>query len=67
MLNEIYKDEDKFSGIGDNFNFKVSIFYNKCRQVRLPPNAQIYGTYIMLSSQAQTNFYANYDDTSIFD
>ena len=56
MLDKIYKDEDKFSGTGDNFNFKVTIFYNKYRQVGLPPNAYIYGTSIMLSGQVQMHF-----------
>ncbi len=67
MLDKIYKDEDKFSGTGDNFNFKVTIFYDKCRRVGLPPNAYIYGASIMLSGQAQTHFYANRGDTSTFD
>ena len=67
MLDKIYKEEDKFSGTGDNFNFKVTIFYNKYRQVRLPPNAYIYSTSIMLSDQAQTYYYANCSDTSTFD
>ena len=56
MLDKIYKDKDKFSGIGDNFTFKVTIFYDKCRRVGLPPNAYIYGVSIMLSGQAQTHF-----------
>lgn len=67
MLDKIYKDEDKFSGTGDNFNFKVTIFDDKCRRVRLPPNVYIYGASIMLSGQAQTHFYVNCGDTSIFD
>lgn len=67
MLGKIYKDEDKFSGTGDNFNFKVTFFYNKYRQVGLSPNVYIYGTSIMLSSQAQMHYYANHGDTSTFD
>ena len=67
MLDKIYKDKNKFSGTSDNFNFKVTIFYNKCRQVKLPSNAYIYGAFIMLSGQAQTRFYANCGDTSTFD
>lgn len=29
FLNKIYKEEDKFSGIGNNFDFKVIVFYDK--------------------------------------
>ena len=67
MLHKIYKDEDKFGGTGDNFNFKVTIFYDKCRRVGLPPNAHIHGASIMLSGQAQTYYYANRGNTSTFD
>lgn len=52
MLNKIYKDKDKFSNTGDNFNFKITIFYNKCGQIRLPPNVYIQGTSIMVFGQA---------------
>lgn len=51
MFDKIYKNKDKFSSIGDNFNFEVTIFYDKYRQVGLPPNANIYDVFIMLSSQ----------------
>ena len=62
MLDKIYKDKNKFSGTGDNFNFKVT-----SRQVGLLPNAYIYGASIILFSQSQTYFYANCGDTSSFD
>ncbi len=67
MLDKIYKDEDKFGGTGDNLNFKVTIFYDKCRRVSLPPNAYIHGASIMLLGQAQTYYYANRGNTSTFD
>lgn len=67
MLDKFYKKKDKFSDTGDNFNFKVTIFYDKCKQVRLPLNVYIYGASIMLSSQAQTYCYANCYNTSTFD
>ena len=41
MLDKIYKDDDQFSGIGNNFSFKVTIFLDKCRQIGLPKNAYI--------------------------
>lgn len=52
MLDKIYKDKDKFSSMGDNFNFKVRIFHHKYRLVGLPPNANNYGASIMQSGQA---------------
>ena len=33
LLEKIYKDNDKFSGTGDNFGFKLTIFLDKCRRV----------------------------------
>ncbi len=48
LLDKIYKHDDKFSGTGNNFYFKVTIFYNKCRGVKLSPNTYIYDTLIML-------------------
>lgn len=59
LLDKIYKEEDKFSGTGDNFAFKVNIFYDKCRRVGLPPAAFMQAASIMLSGQAQSHFYAN--------
>lgn len=41
MYNKIYKINNKFNGISDNFNFKVTIFYNKCRQIDLPADDYI--------------------------
>ena len=67
MLDKIHKEKDKFSGTGDNFNFKVTIFYDKCRQIGLPPNAYIYGAFIMLFGQVQTHYYVNCGDNFTFD
>lgn len=66
MLNKIYKDENKLSSMSDNFNFKVIIFHNKYRQVKLLTDACIYDVSIMLSGKAQTHYYANRGDTFIF-
>lgn len=52
MLDKIYKNDDTFSGTGNNFNFKVIIFYDKCRQIRLLIDAYIHDALIMLFSQA---------------
>jgi hypothetical protein len=67
QLNKIYKKKDKFSGIGDNFSFKLIIFYDKCELVELLSNAYIQKTSIMLSDQAQNHYYANRETTVSFD
>lgn len=66
MYNKIYKDDNKFTDIGDNFKCKATIFFNKCRRVGLPEDAYIQGASIMLLGQAQTYYYRNYDSPSIF-
>lgn len=52
MLDKIYKDDDKFGGISDNFSFKVTIFLDNCKQVGLPEDVYIQSAHIMLLSQA---------------
>lgn len=49
----------------DNFNFKVTIFYNKCRQVGLLLNSYIYDASIMLFGQIQMHYYAYCGNFSI--
>lgn len=66
MLDKIYKEEEMFDGTSDNFNFKVTIFYNKCRPVRWMPNVYIYNVFIRISSQTQMHYYANCGETSTF-
>lgn len=41
MLDKIYKDHDKFSDIGNNINFKVTIFFNTVNYVGLPEDVYI--------------------------
>ncbi len=59
ILDEIYKEEDKFSDTGDNFDFKILIFQDKCRRAGLPEHAYIQGASIMLSGRALSHYYAN--------
>ena len=67
QLDKLYKNEDKFGGTGDNFTFKLSIFYDKCQLVGLPPDAYLEGASVMLTGQAQTHFYANRESIVSFD
>lgn len=66
-MDKIYKEEDKFGRTGDNFDFKLTVYYDKCRQAGLPSHTYIYGASIMLTGQAQTQFYANQNGTSTFE
>ena len=59
QLDKIYRDEDKFSGTGDNFNFKLTIFREKCNRVGLHPDGYSQASSIMLSGQALSVYYAN--------
>ena len=67
LLEKIYKENDKFSDTGDNFDFKLTIFLDKCRRVGLPRVAFIYSAAIMLSDQALTHYYANRGSAASFD
>lgn len=66
MFDTIHKDEIKFGSIDNNFNFKVIIFYDKYKHIGLLTNFYINDASIMLFSQIQMHFYANYSDISIF-
>ena len=64
ILENIYKDDNKFSETGDNFALKVNIYYDKCRRVGLLPAAYFQGILIILSWQIQIYYYGNWGDTS---
>ena len=66
ILDKIYKDDNKFGGMGNNFNFKYTIFLDKCRQVSLPAGNYIQSAFILLLGQFQTYYYANYKNTSFY-
>ncbi len=59
LLNKIYKKKDKFSDTDNNFDYKVMIFYDKCRRVELSSHAYIQSVSVMLSSQALYYYYSN--------
>lgn len=67
IFDKIYKNKNKFSSIGDNFNFKVTIFYNNYKHNKLQPNVYINGALIILSNEIQKHYYANYRNISTFD
>lgn len=59
------KKKDEFSNINNNFKFKVIIFYNIYKQVKLLPNIYIYSIFFIFSGQNQM-YYSNYSNTSNF-
>ncbi len=59
LLNKIYKKKDKFSDTDSNFDYKVMIFYDKCKRASLFSHAYIQDVLIMLSSQALIHYYSN--------
>jgi hypothetical protein len=59
LLNKICKKKDKFSDTDNNFDYKVRIFYDKCKRVELFSHAYIQSVSIMLSSQTLIHYYSN--------
>lgn len=59
QLDKTYREEEKFGGTGDNFVFKINIFYDKCRRAGISSTAYMEAASIMLIDQAQSHYYAN--------
>ena len=67
LFDRIYKGEKKFEKTNDNFDYKLLLFYNKCKRVNLFKRAYIYETSIMLTEQVQSRFYKIHNMILIFD
>ncbi len=59
LLRKIYKNDDKFDIIDDNFNFKILILYNKCKRADLSRIAYDKDVSIMFREQILIYFYTN--------
>ncbi len=59
LLEKIYKNNDKFDIIDDNFDFKIMIYYNKCKRVDLFSSVYDKNALIMFRDQTLTYFYIN--------
>ncbi len=59
LLKKIYKDDDKFDIIDDNFDFKILIFYDKCKRVNFLRIAYNEDVSIMFRDQILIYFYTN--------
>jgi hypothetical protein len=67
QLNKIYKNDEKFKSTDDNFEFKLKIFFNKCKRVELSSHAYIEEIAFMLASQTLFHFYVNEYENITFD
>ena len=59
ILNKIYQKNNKFEKIDDNFNFKLQIFYDKCKKVDFSTHVYFQSVFSMLSDQVLNFFYVN--------
>ncbi len=67
LLKKIYKNDDKFDIIDDNFDFKILIFYDKCKRADLSRIAYDEDVSIMFRDQILIYFYTNRIIFIIFD
>ncbi len=65
-LNKLYKDEEKFESTGDNFDFKLIIYLDKCKYADLPEHAYGKEISLMLTNEALTYYYVNRDNFITF-
>jgi len=49
---KIYTDDQKYNGVSNSFNFKLTIFYNICKRAGLPPKGYITALLTMLKGLA---------------
>ncbi len=59
MLNKLYKNEKKFDDTEDNFDFKLTIYLDKCRHADLSKHAYEKEISAMLTDETLTRYYAN--------
>ncbi len=67
QLNKIYTLEKKFTSTDDNFDFKLRIFFNKCKRVELSSHAYMKEATFMLAKRALFHFYDNNYENITFD
>ncbi len=58
-LNKLYKNEEKFENTEDNFDFKLTIYLDKCKFADLSEHAYEKDVSLMLTSETLTYYYAN--------
>lgn len=56
---KIYTDEQKYSGVNDSFDYKLTIFYDICKRSGLSPEGYITAFPTMLKGHAQDHYYSS--------
>ena len=54
---KLYTNDQKYSGISGNFNFKLTIFYDICNRVNILPNIYFKALPFMLIGLALNHYY----------
>ena len=57
MVSKIYTDDQKYSGVDDSFDFKLTIFHDICNRSGLPPDGYMTAFPTMLKGLAQAHYY----------
>jgi hypothetical protein len=67
QLNKIYTIDEKFTSTNDNFDFKLRIFFNKCKRVEVSSHAYMKKASFVLAKRALFHFYDNNYENITFD
>ncbi len=59
MLNKLYKKKKRFEDTENNFDFKLTIYLDKCRHADLSEHAYEKGISAMLTDETLTDYYVN--------
>jgi hypothetical protein len=66
-LNKIYTNDEKFKSTDNDFDFKLRIFFNKCKRVELSSHAYMKEASFMLTKRTFSYFYDNQYENITFD
>jgi len=61
----MYTEDNKYSGEDDNFNFKLTIFYNLCSRADAPQEAKVKACPIILRGLALNHYYTNLKNVTL--
>jgi hypothetical protein len=65
-LNKLYKNEEKFESTENNFDFKLTIYLDKCKFADLSEHAYKKDVSLMLTNETLTYYYVNRDNFITF-
>ncbi len=65
-LNKLYKEKKKFESTENNFDFKLTIYLDKCRHADLSKHAYEKEISVMLTDETLTRYYVNRANFIIF-